>query len=133
MGEISSCEMADSDLDEIRARRMAELQQQMGGGPQDASKQEEMRQQQEEMKNGMLSQLLDQQARARLNTIAVAKPEKAKMVENMLIQMARTGQIQGKLGEAQLKNLLERVSSQTQKTTTVKFDRRRAALDSDSD
>merc|ERR1711912_213141 len=118
--------MADSDLDEIRARRMAELQQQMGGGPQDASKQEEM-------KNGMLSQLLDQQARARLNTIAVAKPEKAKMVENMLIQMARTGQIQGKLGEAQLKNLLERVSSQTQKTTTVKFDRRRAALDSDSD
>jgi len=125
--------MADSDLDEIRARRMAELQQQMGGGPQDASKQEEMRQQQEEMKNGMLSQLLDQQARARLNTIAVAKPEKAKMVENMLIQMARTGQIQGKLGEAQLKNLLERVSSQTQKTTTVKFDRRRAALDSDSD
>jgi len=125
--------MADADLDEIRARRMAELQQQMGGGPQDGNKQEEMRQQQEEMKNGMLSQLLDQQARARLNTIAVAKPEKAKMVENMLIQMARTGQIQGKLGEAQLKNLLERVSSQTQKTTTVKFDRRRAALDSDSD
>merc|ERR1712038_1497787 len=124
--------MADSDLEEIRARRMAELQQQMGGGT-DPSKQEEMRQQQEEMKNGMLSQLLDQQARARLNTIAVAKPEKAKMVENMLIQMARTGQINGKLGEEQLKNLLERVSSQTQKTTTVKFDRRRAALDSDSD
>ena len=32
-----------------------------------------------------------------VNTIALAKPEKAKMVENMLIQMAQTGQIQGKV------------------------------------
>lgn len=32
-----------------------------------------------------------------VNTIAVAKPDKAKMVESMLIQMAQTGQIQGKV------------------------------------
>ena len=32
-----------------------------------------------------------------VNTIAVAKPEKAQMVESMLIQMAQTGQIQGKV------------------------------------
>jgi len=32
-----------------------------------------------------------------VNTIALAKPEKAKMVESMLIQMAQTGQIQGKV------------------------------------
>jgi len=34
-----------------------------------------------------------------VNTIALAKPEKAKMVESMLIQMAQTGQIQGKVTE----------------------------------
>jgi len=34
-----------------------------------------------------------------VNTIALAKPEKAKMVESMLIQMAQTGQIQGKVSE----------------------------------
>lgn len=28
-----------------------------------------------------------------VNTIAAAKPDRAKMVENMLIQMAQTGQI----------------------------------------
>jgi len=33
-----------------------------------------------------------------VNTIAVAKPEKAKMVESMLVQMARSGQLQGKVG-----------------------------------
>ena len=32
-----------------------------------------------------------------VNTIAVAKPEKARMVESMLIQMAQTGQIQARV------------------------------------
>jgi len=126
----------DDDLEAIRARRMAELQQQYGGsgggGGPSAEQQEQMKQKQEDMKNSILSQVLDQQARARLNTIALAKPEKAKMVESMLIQMTQTGQIQSKLGEDQLKDLLEKVSEKTQKKTTVKFDRRRAALD-DSD
>jgi len=36
---------------------------------------------------------------ATVNTIGLAKPEKAKMVESMLIQMAQTGQIQGKVTE----------------------------------
>lgn len=127
----------DADLEALRAKRMAELQAQMGGGKggggPNKEQQEEMRRQQEDMKNSILSQVLDQQARARLNTIAIAKPEKAKMVESILVQMAQTGQIQTKLGEEQLKSLLEKVSEQTQKTTSVKFDRRRAALDSDDD
>ncbi|XP_045191744.1 programmed cell death protein 5-like [Mercenaria mercenaria] len=123
----------DADLEEIRARRMAELQAQMGGQGGGNDQQKEKERQMEEMKHSILSQVLDQSARTRLNTIAVAKPEKAKMVESMLIQMAQSGQIQGKLNETQLKGLLEKVSERTQKTTTVKFDRRRAALDSDSD
>ena len=49
------------------------------------------------MKNNILAQVLAQDARARLNTIALTKPEKAKMVEGMLMQMAQTGQIQGKV------------------------------------
>jgi len=126
--------MADEDLEEIRAKRMAQLQASggMGQGP-NKEQQEEMKKKQEDMKNNILVQVLDQQARARLNMIALTKPEKARMVESMLIQMAQMGQIQGKLGEEQLKSLLEQVSEKTQKTTTVKFDRRRAALDSDED
>lgn len=129
--------MADDDLDEIRAKRMAELRGQYPGAPggQGPSKeqQEEMARKQEEMKNSILVQVLDQHARARLNTLALTKPEKVRMVESMLISMAQRGQLQGKLGEEQLKDLLEKVSEQTQKTTKVKFDRRRAALDSDDD
>jgi len=127
--------MDDDELEAIRNKRMAQLQAAGGGGQGGPNKeqQEEMRKQQEDMKNSILTQVLDQQARARLNIIALTKPEKARMVESMLIQMAQRGQLQNKLGEEQLKSLLEQVSEKTQKTTTVKFDRRRAALDSDED
>lgn len=55
-----------------------------------------------------------------VNTLMIGKPEKGVMVENMLLQMARSGQIMGKLGENELISILERVSSQLQKKTTVK-------------
>lgn len=78
--------------------------------------------------------MLDQEARARLSNIAIAKPEKARQVESMIINMARFGQITGKLGDAQLRDLLDKISEKTQKPETkVKFDRRRAAIDSDED
>lgn len=64
----------------------------------------------------------------------LGKPEKGQMIENMLIRMAQTGQIRGKIGESQLIELLESVNSQLpQSQTSVKFDRRRAALDSDDE
>ena len=69
----------------------------------------------EDMKNSLLSQILEQNARARckthiqhepnathyvpysVNSIALVKPDKAKSVEVMLIRMAQSGQISGKV------------------------------------
>ena len=67
-----------------------------------------------------------------VNTLALAKPEKGQQVQAAIIQMAQTGQLGGKLTEEELIGLLERFAGSTQKTA-VKFDRRRNALDSDSD
>ena len=47
--------------------------------------------------------LYSRQARARLNTLMVAKPDKGKQVEAMLCQMAQSGQLGGKLGDDELK------------------------------
>ncbi|CAG5095708.1 Similar to Pdcd5: Programmed cell death protein 5 (Mus musculus) [Cotesia congregata] len=113
--------MADPELEMLRQQRMSQLRSQY------------QRQKIQDMKHSILSQVLDQPARARLNTLSLGKPEKAKMVEEMLVNMAQRGQLPGKLGEKELISLLESVNQQTQKTTTVKFDRRRAALDSDDD
>ncbi|KAI1717916.1 double-stranded DNA-binding domain-containing protein [Ditylenchus destructor] len=94
---------------------------------------EDTARQQEIMKNNVLTQVMDQNALARLNNLAAVKPEKAKAVENMIISMARTGQIREKLTDERLRQLLDQISEKTTKTTTVHFDRRRAAIDSDSD
>lgn len=56
------------------------------------------------------------------------------MVEGMICQMAQRGQFSGKLDDAQFIQLLESVNQQMPRSTsTVKFDRRRAAIDSDDD
>ncbi|KAI4470253.1 programmed cell death protein 5 [Holotrichia oblita] len=128
--------MDDSELEEIRKNRLAQLQSQYNAGDQAANQkaQEEKLKAQEDAKNSILSQILDQQARARLNTLMLGKPEKGKMIESMLIQMAQGGRLRSRIGEKELIDLLENVNSQLpQHKTSVKFDRRRAALDSDDE
>ncbi|VDM43448.1 unnamed protein product [Toxocara canis] len=118
--------MADADLEAIRASRLAQMQgEQIGGGESDAKlKAEQARkaaEQQENMKNSILHQVLDQSAMARLSNLRAAKPEKAAIVENTIIQMARMGQIASKMSDEALKELLDRISEKTHKTTTVKL------------
>ncbi|CAH8678403.1 unnamed protein product [Schistosoma rodhaini] len=91
------------------------------GNDKDTKQKEDAEKRNQEIRTSILAQILDQDARARLNTIAITKPEKAKMVENMLISMAQTGRLGPKLNEEQLKQILLQVSSGTQKSTTVKL------------
>lgn len=122
--------MADEELEALRKQRLAELQAKHGD-PGDAA-QQETKQRETEVRNSILAQVLDQSARARLSNLALVKPEKTKAVENYLIQMARYGQLSGKVSEQGLIEILEKVSQQTEKKTTVKFNRRKV-MDSDED
>ncbi|XP_015793848.1 programmed cell death protein 5 [Tetranychus urticae] len=130
----------DDELEAIRARRLQELQQQhqgakgpSGSGGDDGQARQERKEKEDEFRNTILSQILSQEARARLNTIKTAKPEKGKMLEDILINNARMGAISSKLSENDLKSILEKVSQQFNKETKVKFDRRRACIDSDDE
>ncbi|CAI5645661.1 programmed cell death protein 5 [Oreochromis niloticus] len=122
--------MADEELEAIRRQRMAELQAKQGEGNNQQA--EEAKQRETEMRNSILAQVLDQSARARLSNLALVKPEKANAVENYLIQMARFGKLGGKITESGLIEILEKVSQQTEKKTTVTFNRRRV-MDSDDE
>uniref|UniRef100_A0A8C5PWJ8 Programmed cell death protein 5 n=1 Tax=Leptobrachium leishanense TaxID=445787 RepID=A0A8C5PWJ8_9ANUR len=112
-------DMADPELEAIRKQRLAELQGRHAEGGGEQSRQE-AKQREDEMRNNILAQVLSQEARARLNNLALVKPEKAKSVENYLIQMARFGQLGSKLSEQGLIEILEKVSQQTEKKMTVK-------------
>ncbi|CAH8660218.1 unnamed protein product [Schistosoma bovis] len=67
------------------------------GDDKDTKQKEDVEKRNQEIRASILAQILDQDARARLNTIAITKPEKAKMVENMLINMAQTGRLGPKI------------------------------------
>ncbi|XP_067905419.1 programmed cell death protein 5 [Heterodontus francisci] len=124
--------MEDQELESIRRQRLAELRAQRGDAPDDQQNQHEAKQRESEMRNSILAQVLDQSARARLSNLALVKPEKAKSVENYLIQMARFGQLGGKISESGLIEILEKVNQQMGKQTIVKFNRRKV-MDSDEE
>lgn len=53
-----------------------------------------------------------------VSRISIVKPEKGKAVEDHLLRMAQSGQLQGKIDEKQLIALLERISDQEKKQET---------------
>lgn len=53
---------------------------------------------------------LTPEARSRLANIKLAKPEYGEAVENLLIQLAQSGQIKQKITDEQLKNILLKIA-----------------------
>ncbi|KAI0985241.1 hypothetical protein GJ496_002284 [Pomphorhynchus laevis] len=94
----------------------------------------EQKQKQEEVRSSIFTQILDQSALARLNTLRMMKPEKAQMAERYLINLAQSGRLSSKITEDSLISLLEQVSTHaTKKAPKITFHRRRNPLDDDDD
>lgn len=85
-----------------------------------------------EARQSILNQILHPEAADRLGRIRLVKEERAADVENRLIMLARSGQLQQKVTEAQLKDLLAAVSANQEKEKIV-VSRRKAWEDDDDD
>ena len=94
------------ELDALRKKRMEELQAQ---ATDEEAKKEQLAQAESQVK-AVLMQILTPEARERLNTIKMAKPEYASQVELLLVQLAQSGQVKGKISDEQLKALLLKIS-----------------------
>merc|ERR1712000_76281 len=87
-------------------------------------------------KNNILTQILDQNARGRLNNIGAVDPNKLNQIESYLIKMAQSGQINGKLTEPALVRILDQISAlnNSKKGPTVTYTRLRVfGSDEESD
>ena len=102
--------MEDPELEALRQRRMAELQnnQQQAAAQQQAA--EQRRQQMEMQKQMILRQILTPDARDRLSNIRAANPEICNAVEMQLIQLAQSGRLQGVINDAMLRDILRKVA-----------------------
>lgn len=106
--------MDDEELEEIRRRKMAQIQ----GQVQDAQHQQEMQEEVNAQKQAIMRKILSPEARQRLTNIAMVRPEFAAQLEMQLIQLAQSGQL-ARLGTLPLsdenfKSILTRLSGKKQ-------------------
>ena len=108
-----------SELDEIRQKRMAELQAQQAAMQNQAqqqavaqAQQQEAQKQFEAQKKQILAQIMTSEARNRLANLRLTKPELVNQIEIQLIQSAQAGSLRGKVTDDQLKVLLRQIAGQ---------------------
>ncbi|MCG2827755.1 DNA-binding protein [Methanothermobacter sp. K4] len=99
-----------TDLEEIRRKKMLELQQRAQQQAMETEAQEQMRQQLEMRKKQIMMQILTPEARSRLANLRLTRPEFVEQIELQLIQLAQMGRVRSKITDEQLKELLKKVS-----------------------
>lgn len=106
-----------SDIEELRRKRMEQLQQQAAQqaaqqqSP-EVAEQEKRRRELEAQKKQVMMQILTPEARSRLTNIRMTRPEYVDQIELQLIQLAQMGRIQSKITDEQLKVLLKKLAGQ---------------------
>ncbi|MFH1403121.1 MAG: DNA-binding protein [Candidatus Altiarchaeota archaeon] len=101
-----------SELDELRQKRIRQLVQQQSQQNIQEQLQEQMRAEEvnSQIKH-IVSKLMDSEARDRLNNIRLVKPEFARQVEVLLIQMYQTGRIRERMNDETFRAILDKIRS----------------------
>ena len=104
-----------SELDEIRRKKMEELQKQQELANKQMQQQVDQQAQQEQFDaqlNQAVKQIMTPEARSRLTNLKLTRPELVKQIEIQLIQSAQAGSLKGKVTDDQLKVLLSQLAGQ---------------------
>mmetsp|Transcript_53536 Transcript_53536/g.120814 ORF Transcript_53536/g.120814 Transcript_53536/m.120814 type:complete len:129 (-) Transcript_53536:84-470(-) len=118
--------------EEMRAKQMAAMQAGQDSELSKMQEQEQKRQEMEERKRVMIRQILEPDALERLNRVGLVKPEKRQQLEAVLLNLAQSGQIQEKMSDGALIQIIEKVDAQRSTTSSVRIQRKRRD-DSDDD
>ena len=99
--------MSEEELEEIRRRKLLELQQKTA----EEQRKIQMHQQLELQKQAVLRSILTPKARQRLANLQMVRPEFTSQLELQLIQLAQQGKIPIPLTDKQLKQILVQIQS----------------------
>jgi len=96
----------DPELEEIRQRKLTEIQQQQAYNEQ-ATRQSDMV---DAQRQNILRGILTPEARERLGTLKIAYPDIATQVEDRIIMLVQSGRLNTMIDDATLKEILSRVA-----------------------
>ena len=108
------------ELEEIRRRKLMELQAQRQRELEELQKQQEMQKQIEMQKKAILRAILEPEARERLSRLKLAHPEIAESVENQLIVLAQSGRLNQRITDEMLVEILRKVAPKRRETKIIR-------------
>lgn len=103
----------DEELERIKQRKMEEIQQRIA--------EEEARKRREAEKAAVMKVILTPEARQRLASLRLVRPELVANLENYLIQLAQAGRINAPVSDDELKRILDKLIP---KKREIKIERR---------
>ena len=104
---------SDEELERLREEKMEQLQDQQGGEETKEAR-EAQREQREAQKKALLRQHLTDDARKRLNTVKMSKPQFGEQVEQQVVALAQSGRIQGRIDDEKMKAILKELQPEDQ-------------------
>ena len=107
----------DERLEDMRKKRLLELQQRLSQEKQRTQVQKQV----EMQKQALLRQILSMEARQRLTNLKMVKPEFAAQIELQLMQLAQAGRLKIPVTGEQLKEILGQLQS---KRRNIKIQRK---------
>jgi programmed cell death protein 5 len=99
--------MSDEEMEQLRKRKLLELQRRIAEEQQRAQVQQQI----EVQKQALLRRILTPDARRRLTNLKMVKPEFAQQLELQLIQLAQQGRMSIPVTDEQLKEILVKLQS----------------------
>jgi programmed cell death protein 5 len=109
------------DIDEIRKRKLMELQKKY---LEQQKAQEEALKKEMELEaqlDAIMRKILTPEARERLGRVKLVKPELARQVELVLVQLYQAGQIRELIDDEKLKRILAQIDARTRKEFRIKW------------
>ncbi len=110
----------DRELEELRRRRLMELQKEAMVNEDSSRREEEERKALQKERQELLKRLLTPEAIQRLSNVRLARPEVAENVENQIIALAQSGRLNRMITDSELKAILARLTEKRE----IKIERR---------